>query len=169
MDSRDIAKLACRLLALYFAAFALSTLAWSIPSFFGSDDVAIFALSYAANFLVNAGIAFFLWRYADLIASRLMPTPSNIELGDVSFEKVQRLAFSLVGLIFAIQGASELLQAAALNVSTQGLTNPWDQPVRAVIKLLLGGLLLVGAGGVTQFLSRLEQDRIPRSETEKER
>ena len=169
MDSRDIAKLACRLLALYFAIVTLTSLAWIVPSLSGAEEVLLLTTSYAANTLIYLGIVVVLWRYAGRIALWLVPDPSDVSLGGLSFRMVQRLAFSVVGLVFAVQGAAELLQFVAYRLSApEGVTGNWIQPINAATKLILGGGLLIGTDNLMRLLGRLEQDRIPQSEAETE-
>ena len=162
MNTREIAKLACRLLALYFAIVTLTSLAWIIPSLLGADEVLLFATSYTANTLIYISIVVVLWRYANRIAVWLMPDPTEFSLGSLSFQMVQRLAFSVVGLIFAVQGAAEFLQFVAYSLSApEGITGNWVQPMNAATKLILGGGLLIGADNLMRLLGRLESNRVP--------
>ncbi len=166
MDTRDLSVLACRVLALYFVLVTLTSLTWIIPSLFSTEEVFLFVTSYAANTFVTLGVAFALWRYAPRLATWLTPKPSEISVGTLSFQQVQRLAFSVVGLIFAVQGAADLLQAAADGLfAPAGFTN-LVRPISGAVRLVLGVGLLLGVDALTGLLGRLEQNRVPQNEAE---
>lgn len=165
MDTREIATLTCRLLALYFTVVAFTSLVGFIPPLFGSaDDVVFFTSWYAVNVLVYAGVALFLWRYAEPTARWLIPTQGSVDLSGLTLAQVQRLAFSVVGLIFAVQGTAGLLQAIAFDLSSPGVTNAWERSVSDAVKLVLGVLLFSGKDGLMGFLGQLERDRVPPDE-----
>ena len=67
MNTRDLAKLACRVLALYFTIFVLISIPWLIHSLFNvqsfglSDSVFTSLLFTAGGFLGNLLVSLFLW------------------------------------------------------------------------------------------------------------
>ncbi len=167
MDTRDLSALSCRVLALYFVLITLTSLTWMIPSLFGTEEALLFVTSYAVNTLVTLGVAFTLWRYAPRIATWLTPNPSDVNIGALSFQQVQRLAFSVVGLIFAVQGAADVLQVIADGLfAPAGFTNSFVRPVSGAVRLTLGLGLLLGMDNLMGLLGRPEQNRVPQSDVE---
>ena len=166
MDTRDLAKLACRVLALYFTIFVLISIPWLTYSLvnvqsFGLSDITFTSLLFTAGgFLGNLLVSLFLWLQAERVAVWLAPEPKGVSLGELSLRTLQKLTFSVVGLVFAVSGFATLLEVGVSNLLTVGLTNRWDGPVSAAIRFVIGLWLLFGADELIKVLSSLEQNRI---------
>ena len=167
MTTRDIAKLTCRLLALYFALFALNTLPYllfllfSLESFNSSDPTFTSLLFSGGGFLGNMAVSLLLWAKAGRVSWWLEPQPKEVT-GRISFRTLQKLAFSVVGLVLAVLGFADLLQEGVLSFGTVG-TDRWDAAVGAAIRLILGLWLLFGVDSFMNLLGKLEQNRIPQN------
>lgn len=174
MNTREIAKFVCQLLALYFTATILFSAPYLFSSLFYVDEglgpsrLALFTATLAV-FLGQFFVALALWLGAGRFSRWIVPEPSTIDLGGLSLEVLQRLAFSVVGLVFALQGGAALLEQSILSLNASfGLGLSWREVVGPGVRLLLGGFLLLGAKGLTGFLSGLESNRISREEIESE-
>ena len=169
MNARDVATLACRLLALYFAVVVLISIPWLLYSFVNVDTFSradnTFALLMitAGGFVANLAVGLLLWRGADRVARILAPETAPAKL-DVSFERLQETAFSVVGLVFAVAGLADLGRSVALSLS--GLGGAWAEPVGAALRVALGLWLLLGGGRLATFLRGLEASRIGRDDDE---
>ena len=165
MDTRDLAKLACRVLALYFTIFVLLSIPWlfyslvNVRSFSLSDVTFTSLLFTAGGFLGNLLVSLFLWLQAGRVAVWLAPEPKGMSLGEPSLRTLQKLTFSAIGLVFAVSGFATLLEVGVSNFLTVGLTNRWDGPVSAVIRFVIGLWLLFSADELIKVLNRLEQNR----------
>lgn len=168
MNTRDIAKLACRLLALYFTASVLISVPWLFSSFLYVDEfrgsstpLATFTLT-AAIFLGQLFVTTVLWLGAARFSRWIVPEPSDIDFGGLSLETAQRLAFSTVGLVFALQGGAALIEQGVLSLNPAlNAGTSWGAVTGSVVRLLLGALLLVGVRGLTRSLNGLMRNRIP--------
>lgn len=174
MNAREIAKFVCQLLALYFTATILFSAPYLFSSLFyveeglGPGRLALFTATLAV-FLGQVFVALTLWLGASRFSRWIAPEPSAIDLGGLSLEVLQRLAFSVVGLVFALQGGAALLEQSILSLNASfGSGMSWSEAVGSGIRLLLGGFLLLGAKGLTGFLSGLESNRIPHDKVEGE-
>ena len=163
MNARGVATLACRLLALYFTVVVLISIPWLLYSFVNVDTFsradntfALFVVT-AGGVVANLAVGLLLWRGADRVARSLAPETTPAKL-DVSFERLQETAFSVVGLVFAVAGLADLGQSVALSLSSLG--GAWTEPVGAALKVALGLWLLFGGGRLATFLRGLEESRI---------
>ena len=174
MNTREIAKLACRLLALYFTVIVLFSVPWLFSSFLYVDEFsssstpfATFTLS-AAVFAGQLFVASVLWLGAERFSRWIVPEPLEVDFGS-SLETLQRLAFSSIGLVFALQGGAALLEQGILSLNPSfGAGMSWGASISSGIKLLAGSFLLVGGRGLSRLLSRLESNRVLQSEIESE-
>ena len=165
MNARDVATLACRLLALYFTVVVLTSVPWllysliNLDTFSRTDNTFALFVVTAGGFVANLAVGLLLWRGADRVARVLAPETAPAKL-DVSFERLQETAFSVVGLVFAVAGLAELGQSVAFSASSLG--GAWAEPVGAALKVALGLWLLLGGGRLATFLRGLEESRIGR-------
>ncbi len=114
--------------------------------------------------ITNAGKAqIYIGLWADRVARILAPETAPAKL-DVSFERLQETAFSVVGLVFAVAGLADLGRSVALSLSSLG--GAWAEPVGAALRVALGLWLLLGGGKLATFLRGLEASHIGRDDDE---
>lgn len=118
MTKREIAALACRLMAVYLIISGLSVFESSLIQFFyvfRPSSVPAFpgggvALLYLAPCVIYVIVAFALWTGADILAA-LMVKGDDFDAGQpVAAPDLQAVAFSVVGLYLAVQALPRLVQ-----------------------------------------------------------
>ena len=169
MNTRDIAKLACRILALYFIITVLTSLPWTLSNLIGivreNVDLMFFFVTLA-SLLANLAVGVILWWQTERVASWLVPTSRELSSEGLSLAVLQRLAFSVVGIVFVSAGLAGLAQYSASGFSATNSNAFGVGLVRSGVELVIGLWLLFGAGGLVNLLGRLEQNRIPQNDAQ---
>lgn len=178
MTQREIAALACKVLALLALINAFNSLQLvfaspiltpsSAPFGEGMENMAPLAkFIYTLPFFLNLGAAAFLWLGADNLARRMVkeaePTVAPIVVG----REAQTLAFSTLGLFTIIQAIPRLgqmlinlyllnQQDALTHRDFKGLTAP--DFVGVFLQLALGLWLLLGVAGLARWIRTVGMD-----------
>lgn len=161
MTKREIAALSCRILALYTAIGAFSSLTqfFTIATGFGGitrPDVngALLSLLPGAIHLLVAGA---LWFFADSLGASMAGAPDQ-QNAHVATHDFRSVAFSVLGAFFLV-GATANLAATAIQVilpisfgSSQFFP---AELMRNLVTFALGLWLLLGARGVTRWIASL--------------
>lgn len=169
ISSEDFAIVGCRLIALYYAVLATSQLAFSFTSLVFllsmKDDphrVDNFFFSFLQLTLYII-IALALWLSARRIARLVCGTDRSEGDREVDFAALQAVAFAAVGLYLVVDSLPVVVQALgySYHVTVQspdfqgsyGYSSPDLLP--PFVRLILGLLLLIGARGMSGFVTLL--------------
>ena len=192
MTKREIAVLACRIVALVALINVIQASAFLLPLLYEAFNPEKFAagmgspigyfplptllaLVYLSPVVLLLLLAGFLWMQADYVAAKLVgDSDENVVTTGVN-ESAQALAFSILGayvLTLALPRLSQLL-VNAWNVGSQNATLHRDWTgfapnlVFAATEIVLGLYLLLGARGLVTLLSDIRnvgRDRRSQSE-----
>ena len=162
MRPRSAAILACRIIALFFgiqAALAIvSYLAFAPEGFEGSGP-------FWAHTGTTAVIAFFLWVGAETFSAHMSRgAPDEAPSPPRSLANAHAVAFSVVGVLLITQAIPALIAVASSDfgegpsfgplVFGSGFGDRTGALVAGLVRLVLGLLLMGGAGDLAARLSR---------------
>lgn len=164
MNYRILAKMGCRLIAVFYMVTHVGFLPSAVVSIAGmkrnSDPAAVISIAEAFSPMVFVILlCFLLWIYAENI-SRLMVKGDEPEvpLSEVSYESLRIIAFSFAGVLIAAGALPELLSSATQTILmtsnkiiSRGDGNYISLVARItgqVVKLLIGLWLILGARGI---------------------
>lgn len=169
MNKHDVAKLACRIMAIWvFVQLAVDltatlTVMTSLMLAGETQHVLQFLLS-ALSLLplaIRIAVGVFLWRKADFIASRMTAdiADSNaaINAGFASTDILQ-IALPLVGFLILATGLSHLANFISIAIRSNELSaSPWtDSGLYSTILIFaLAAWLIIGARGIANTITRL--------------
>ncbi|HEX8552206.1 MAG TPA: hypothetical protein VF681_11710 [Abditibacteriaceae bacterium] len=176
MSQRDVAFLACRILALSAAVSGVKVLSTtlysglallfpnsSISSTFGNifdwKTVALLQLPPA----LMLGVAFLLWNQAAWLSHRMAPADTSVPASSLEFAQWRRLSFGLLGAWILADAAANVVnsglawrQLAAGGANSMGMPNPHLGPfVGTVVQMAIGFWLFSGAPGVRDMAHRI--------------
>jgi hypothetical protein len=179
MTKRDVAELACRILALYYL---VTNLHWfvSIPflsaglreaqrggSFAETGTV---LLGAALGILFVLGVVWFLWTRSGWIAEKIVPNEANdSRWPHFRVADLQVVAFSMIGLMTLIDGVRYFSRSAGLYLSYLYDSNhpaayvslrDWllmEQTLPSLLSIVLGLWLILGSRGVVRLIRRLQR------------
>ncbi|MCC7204591.1 MAG: hypothetical protein IT441_05895 [Phycisphaeraceae bacterium] len=175
MNKRDIAFLACRLLALYtwiHVVFRVDYLAGGVFGLFETKEVSLsltlrilYFLSASLPLILFAALGALLWFRAARLADRMVRgTDSEATPLPADRHTVQAIAFSAIGLFVLLQViptfATQMMTAAVAQDLSRTryelLDWRWKTAVAAtLVQIALGLWLLLGARGIVTTLGKL--------------
>jgi hypothetical protein len=180
MSKREVAELACRILALYYLVANLHSFlglpitlgmgVWRVVQS-GDWDVTGFAIVFTAlatGFVI--ALVWFLWTRASWIAEKMVPHDANYSRWPhVRAADLQVVAFSMVGLFTLVNGFQSLARSFGLYI---GVLNSeqygerritfleWltlEDTLGSLVGCILGIWLLLGSRGLVRLIRRLRR------------
>lgn len=183
MTRRDIAGLACRIIAVYLLTQAVLSLAGgAVATLFGiasmiSRGRTEFEYFFGSAVYILPGIGsglagWFLWAKSVRIAARMVPDePVSISLGSVTAADLLSIALSISGVFVTLNAVAYIVRNFALitaerNFSYWRSTSSWNQTFwSAVVELALGIWLIFGSRGIAAIIRKLRHQDPPGSPT----
>ena len=172
MSKREIAALACRVLALYLGSNIVSLVGALVSSILilfqirassttlPAGSITALILQTVLPSVLYLVFALFLWFRADHLAARMMPgQESAVPAPAFSEQDLRSLSISIIGLTILIDGIGNLSPIAAYLMHTRE-TDFWankpnsilPQTLQAAVQLGIGLFLLRGIRGTKAFL-----------------
>ena len=181
MNYRILAKIGCRLIALYYFIGYLSFAIQAAVSIYGmanetggSQDFTGF-LSYASMMLIIV-FSILLWIFADKISNHLVgEVPSGEIFQDNDYDKLQGILFCFAGVLILGNDIPILFSKVfqliflgkefALNATEQYIPMVVNV-ISLLIKALIGIWLIVGNKGIVRMVRRLQTAGVKKAEIE---
>lgn len=186
MSKRDVADLACRILALYLLIVNVEAIVlmplqfglglWELVTQGQFAQIAFGGMCMAVPVAMLLAMIWFIWSRSYWIATKLVPDDANygrwphIRVGDL-----QTAAFSVVGLVafltsvrFLSQSVGHYIDASRRPASNMGFMD-WlgmEGTLAALANGALGLWLLLGSRGIVQMLRRLRRTSADRGQDE---
>ncbi|MCK4624646.1 MAG: hypothetical protein KAV00_04990 [Phycisphaerae bacterium] len=173
MTKREIASLACKILAVYALLhipqylqgvyFALSSIIQGEPIFGDTSGVLLNFSIFLIPTLLYLAVGILLWRRSDALASRMVSDDQPSEgQSTISGRAVSAIAFSIVGLVVlvdAIPRIARVLSHLAFQ-PTMEFEGRWTANVIAElialgVQVILGAVLLVGGRALSQLVTKI--------------
>ena len=110
---KSITKLSIKLLSIYFLIEFIST---SIPTIFGfifsntGQPMNIVMIVITAH-IIKLIITIFLWYFADKLSNIMINDEKNMNLTPIDYNKLQKIAFSVVGLIILATNIPDFIKS----------------------------------------------------------
>ena len=177
MTKREIAALACRILAIVALFSVLQSGSYWLASVSQIINVSAASLGnqigqirvlvwlQASPIVLQAFLAFLLWTQSGYISAKMVGEDDR-NLVSVSFdERFERLTFSVLGayaLIYALPDfIKTLISVWSMNNQSAIMRRDWSQVLpgaaSSVAMLLVGLGLLLGAGGISALLAKIRR------------
>lgn len=179
MTIKELARLSCKVLAVYTLVLAIQSLNHfailpvSVGDNFPAGVAALMVMAAFMPSILLLALAAILWFRADRLAGHMAPGENTSwEKPAVTGEDVQVIAFSVVGVMVLAGAVPELFQLVsnlALQRSTQ--FQPFNETVSVytvsratglAVRLAIGIWLLLGARGLAGLLKTLREAGLKR-------
>ncbi len=183
MSKREIAALACRILALYAFIQALASIGFVPWMIVRASETAgllksvLYVLMGVLPFTLCTGAGIVLWVQAQRIGGRMLSglDDPEAEMKVVPFD-LQVIAFSVVGLALLVQTVPRLVSTFWMLLYARAKWPPelqeiyrvrvdWKNAITMVVRLGLGLWLLLGARGLVGFLRKVRTAGHKKSES----
>jgi hypothetical protein len=165
MTKRDVVRLSCKVLSIYTLIAFLASLAFPLsmlqPVMWHPGNTLVWLLSLIPTILLLL-LSAYLWFGADALSARIVPGPECSEsTSGLTAVVIQRIAFSLVGILVLVGAMSPLRQVIdqiGIRIARIGprSTDLWLAmlAIEVVIRLALGAWLLLGSENVRRLLQK---------------
>ena len=162
MKPEHVVAVVLRLFAIFLAVSILSFLASSPWYYIMSAPDKGLALLVIAFMIFLAFSAFALWRYPFWIASKLLrfdDAKTRLTAPSVSFEEIQAVAFTVMGVYFLSRAISETIYWFALFIGSPIGPEPqqWALVLQTLAEFVLACFLVFGAQGLGRVISRFRK------------
>ena len=152
---KSLAKVAVRIMSLYFIAQFLSSGVTQLMGMIFSRQLSSLApmlSGIASAHIIRLIVAILLWYYADELAELITKDSDDISFKHFDYQEIQVIAFSIVGLVLIIVALPHLAQQGIEYFSTSHLRNVHylSQFSIRIIQLLIGIYLLIGARSIVK-------------------
>jgi hypothetical protein len=181
MNRQEVAALICKSLALLLfavaACFAVTVLSISITLLMSEPwnrSISSFLVVLLPGLFVFSilivGIVY--WKKSNAIAARMVSAdPTPVTLQSINVQDLTVLAFSIVGIVFLVEGILEFLRVVFL--SREFAFTPsefWynSATLTALVQLALAFWLVLGSRGIVRLIYWLRTAGVPNSENEPE-
>lgn len=171
MTIKDIARLACRLMAVYTIIGAVKALNYVIvlPGSSPEGIRASLIVTAFLPFILLSALAAILWYRAESLANHLAPdrelSPGRLEIHG---EDVQVIAFSLAGVLVLASAVPQLVQVVASVIDLYGFPQPLRETgffitttitkaTGLLIQSIIGLWLTLGSRGVVALLKKIRE------------
>ena len=166
MNKEDFALIGCRLLALYWIVMALYTLSSFVIALASWNEYVNESVIYFG--LVPLGLyvsaALVLWFGANRIVHFMVPSETKNSGGSITFLQAQSIAFSVVGLFLLFSALPEIVMVLykihlmkVLDSNVQISFDTKAQILEVSLRIILGGILLLGSNGLSGILIRIRE------------
>lgn len=169
MNYRALAKIACRLFAIYtFIRFVSYLPAIIYPLFMKNTNanVSITILPVLPSLILSLAFSIILWTFSEKL-SRLMVDDSNIqEETDIDYNKLQYIAFSVVGLVLvtlSIPNITSTLIEYIRMISMVEKSAHFSfiqykaKLAGSIVQFIIGLWLLLGSKGILNGIKKLRK------------
>lgn len=167
MNAKAAASIAVKVLAI-FTFIKFVTYLQSVYGFIdmvkhqpSNISVGLRVVSMIYPILLLLVVSIFLWLYSDKLSDHMVKNLAVNEETKISYEDLQIVAFSVVGLFLVVNSLPELINAA-INMKmleSQRMMQPMNmrmtQLVGTGLKVLIGFWLLVGSQGIVGLIRTL--------------
>ena len=172
MNKVDFALIGCRLLALYWIVMALYTLSSFVIALASWNEYVNESSSLNESViyfgLVPLGLyvsaALVLWFGANRIVHFMVPSETKNSGGSITFLQAQSIAFSVVGLFLLFSALPEIAMVLykihlmkVLDSNVQISFDTKAQILEVSLRIILGGILLLGSNGLSGILIRIRE------------
>jgi hypothetical protein len=180
MSKREVAELACRILALYYLVVNLHSFVtlpitlgmgvWNAIQFGGWDATGIGILFIGLGTGCIIALVWFLWTRAWWIAEKLVPHDANYSRWPrVRAQDMQVVAFSMVGLFTLVNSFQSLARSFGMYVGVLNSDEYGERRITflewltlegalgSLIGCILGLWLVLGSRGLVRLIRRLRR------------
>jgi hypothetical protein len=184
MTKREIAKLCCRVLAVYATVLAISRLSYIAQLFAPYEDTTwspvFYRLLYAVEPVLLAIAAFFLWRWAGLVAAWMTGHDLHDHIDEAESAPTRASAIDVQAIIFSSLGVWLLIETipyALSYISRFAYARSNDvraeakslylmtEMIELVARLGLGVGLLFGGPTIAHWVNRMRNVGLEKNQT----
>ena len=183
MTKREVAELACRILALYYLVVNLHSLLglpvtlgmtiWQAIQFgeLGKAGIAMLFTAVATGLVIL--LVWFLWTRSGWIAEKMVPADANYSRWPrLRVADLQVVAFSMIGLLTFIEGARGFSRAVGLYVGALYSENLYDPGITfldwfatqdtlaSLVSCVVGLWLILGSRGIVRLIRRMRRPEL---------
>jgi hypothetical protein len=182
MTKRDVAELACKILALFYLIANLHTFLttpvsvgmtiWRALRYgeFEETGIAMLIIATATGFILL--LVWFLWTRSWWIAKKMVPDDANYSRWPrLRVADVQVVAFSMVGLFTLVNGVQYLARSFGLYFGSLHADHydrrmsflEWlslDETLASIVGCVLGLWLILGSRGIVRLIRRLRRPEL---------
>lgn len=180
MTTRDIAKLSCKILAIYTVVNAIKVfgyIAFSSSSFLQQLNIGTKILLIITSFMpfvLLSVLGIILWLYADQFAKHIVSDKDlPVEELKPNSENIQVIAFTVVGIFVLADAIPRLTEVFSSIILLHSLQEQHIRTIHAdtiaraiglIIQFIIGFWLFLGSHGIVGLLKKLREAGIKDSE-----